>query len=303
MKSIFRKHQKQAVGILVVIFAGLALLVSQRETLRQYYKQGVFEIRKIQALQASTDVGAGTPIAPLKTRASARDGMQLVYIPEGEFWMGSDAQDDLASRPAHKVYLDAFWIDKTEVTNAMYAKCMDSGKCPEPLAASGLNPYFGKADYANDPVIYASWHYARMYCAWAGRRLPTEAQWEKAARGTDMRAFPWGNQPPDMNLLNFDGNIGQPVPVDRYPLGASPYGVLNMAGNLREWVADWFSPVYYRDLPYDNPKGPPGGALKSLRGGAYDDHAREARVFERLGHDPTSAGRNRGFRCAVAAGP
>jgi formylglycine-generating enzyme required for sulfatase activity len=230
--------------------------------------------------------------------------MQLVYIPQGEFLMGSNDQDDPVSQPAHKVYLDAFWIDKTEVTNAMYAKCVQNRKCLEPLAISGLNPYYGKETYANDPVIYASWYYAKMYCSWAGRRLPTEAQWEKAARGSgDERLYPWGNKLPDMSLLNFDGNIGQPVAVDRYILGASPYGVLNMEGNLREWVADWFSPVYYQDLPYANPKGPPTGTLKSLRGSAYDDHIRESRVFERFGHDPTSAGRNRGFRCAVAARP
>lgn len=297
------------IGLLLFVLIGLAVLISQRQILRQYYKQVVAEVRKNQAIQMSYAAGNGTAVAPVKTRVSAKDGMQLVYIPAGEFLMGSDDADDPVSQPAHKVYLDAFWIDRTEVTNAMYAKCVDSKNCLEPLSqSSGPNHYYGKAAYANDPVIYASWYYAQMYCVWAGGRLPTEAQWEKAARGPltssgDARIYPWGNTPPDMSLLNFDGNIGQPVPADRYALGASPYGVLNMAGNVREWVGDWFSPVYYRDLPYSNPKGPPTGMLKSLRGGAYDDSLREVRVFERFGHDPTSAGRNRGFRCAVADKP
>jgi len=304
MKSIFQKYPKRIVGLLLFVLVGLAVLISQRQILRQYYKQAVGEVRKFQAVQMSYATGAGTPVTPVKTKVSPKDGMQLVYIPAGEFLMGSDDNDDPASQPAHKVHLDAFWIDKTEVTNALYAKCVNSKNCLEPLSqSSGPNKYYGKAAYANDPVIYVSWYYAQMYCVWAGRRLPTEAQWEKAARGTDGRIYPWGNNPPDMNLLNFDGNIGEPVTADRYPLGASPYGVLNMAGNLREWVGDWFSPVYYRDLPSLNPKGPPTGMLKSLRGGAFDDHARDVRTFERFGHDPTSAGRNRGFRCAVADKP
>jgi len=305
MKTFFRKYPKQSAGLLLLVLFGIIILANPNQllgTLRQYYKQAVMEIRKFQAIQASY-TNAKATVPPTENKISPKDGMRLIRIPEGEFLMGNDDEDNPASSPAHKVYLSAFWIDQTEVTNAMYAKCVAEQECLEPLAASGLNPYYGKAAHENDPVIYASWQYARMYCTWAGRRLPTEAEWEKAARGTDGRSYPWGERQPAMDLLNFDANIGQPVAADRYPLGASPYGVLNMAGNVREWVADWFSPVYYHDLPYDNPQGPAKGKLKSLRGGAFDDHARESRTFERLGHEPTSAGRNRGFRCAQSENP
>jgi formylglycine-generating enzyme required for sulfatase activity len=303
MKLTFRRGFNKFVFLLLLVFIFILVLVNQKEineTLRQDYKQLLAEVRKIQAIQASFNIGAGTVVAPVKIKTAAQDEMQVVYIPEGEFLMGTDNPDYLTSAPAHKVYLDSYWIDKTEVTNAMYALCVQAGKCLDPLAAPGLNLYFGKSEYANDPVIYVTWYDAQEYCKWAGRRLPTEAEWEKAARGTDGRRYPWGDMSPDMEYLNFDGNIGHPIAADRYLLGASPYGILNMAGNVREWVSDWYSPVYYRNLPYANPRGPKieVGTLKALRGSSFDDNSPESSIFARFAHDPTSPGRNRGFRCA-----
>ncbi|HEX2697256.1 MAG TPA: SUMF1/EgtB/PvdO family nonheme iron enzyme [Anaerolineales bacterium] len=225
--------------------------------------------------------------------------MTLIYIPAGEFTMGSNESGIPKSQPEHRVYLDAYWIDKTEVSNAMYLLCVADRKCTIPVQET-INPYIQNPFYANYPVVYVRWHDARDYCAWAGRRLPTEAEWEKAARGTDGRIYPWGNEPPNPSLANFDYNLGVAMPVDRYPLGASPYGVLNMAGNVREWIKDWYSSTYYSDSPSENPPGPDTGHHRSLRGGSFMDDEREIRIFNRFDHSPTSTGIDRGFRCAMS---
>jgi len=158
-----------------------------------------------------------------------------------------------------------------------------------------------------------SWDMVMEYCKWLNVkmrneefrmrkleiRLPTEAEWEKAARGTDARYFTWGNNRANPRLANFaESLIGEPLPAYRYPLGASPYGVLNMGGNVREWVADWFDMKYYLSAPYENPKGAETGTERSLRGGAYDANADDITTFRRYKHEPDSAGLSRGFRCA-----
>lgn len=249
---------------------------------------------------AAFDIGRPSPNLPVDTKTSTVDGMTQVYIPEGEFIMGSNKDPNLKEYPEHAVYLDAFWMDKFEVTNAMYEECVKSGECFEPVPR--LNPYYGKWVYRNLPVVYANWYAAEMYCVWAGRRLPTEAEWEKAARGTDARYFPWGNSRANPRLANFsDTLILESLPVYRYPLGASPYGALNMAGNVREWVADWFDSKYYLDSPYKNPTGSETGTERSLRGGAYDADRDDITTFRRFKHEPDSAGLSRGFRCAENA--
>ncbi|GER78275.1 MAG: formylglycine-generating enzyme family protein [Anaerolineales bacterium] len=257
------------------------------------------KVRYARAYVASFDGGAAIPVTPAGSRVASADGMTQVLVPAGEFLMGAGEEGAQRSRPAHEVSLPAYWVDQTEVTNAMYARCRAAGACPHPGGAA--NPYFGKSKYDDYPVVYVSWNNAEKYCLWAGRRLPTEAEWEKAARGTDGRAYPWGDDPPDMRLANFDFNLGAPLPADRYPLGASPYGALNMAGNVREWTADWFHNYYYVVSPRENPQGPPTGDLKSLRGGSFSDGASELRAFHRFSHHPLSGGINRGFRCVSDA--
>jgi formylglycine-generating enzyme required for sulfatase activity len=263
-------------------------------------REGNFSTERLRFELASFDIGRPSSNIPVNTKISKKDGMLQVYVPEGEFIMGDNGDPTSKEYPEHPVYLNAFWMDKVEVSNAMYEKCVKSGACFLPVPR--LNPYWGKWAYRDLPVVYANWHAAQDYCTWAGRRLPTEAEWEKAARGTDKRYYTWGNERANPRLTNFaESLIGEPLPVYRYPLGASPYGVLNMEGNVREWVADWFDPKYYLSAPYANPKGPETGTERSLRGGAYDANFDDITTFRRYKHEPDSAGLSRGFRCAESA--
>lgn len=238
---------------------------------------------------------------PGATQVSETDGMVMVYVPAGAFLMGSGSSDSLAysdEKPQHTVYLDGFWIDRTEVTNKMYALCVGAGSCQPPSGTKSFtrNSYYRDLQYDDYPVIYIAWNGAKAYCEWAGRRLPTEAEWEKAARGTDGRIYPWGDSF-DGTRLNFcdsscsfdwaykpvsDG-YADTAPVGSYPDGASPYGALDMAGNVWEWVADWYDSRYYSNSPTVNPTGPSSGQGLVLRGGSWYYVAQFARVAARLG--------------------
>ncbi len=229
------------------------------------------------------------------------DGATMVFVPAGEFTMGSNDNDD--EKPAHQVSLDAFWMDKHEVANALYKKCVDAGKCTAPSEKKSFTheAYYGDARYNNYPVIYVSWNDANAYCSWAGKRLPTEAEWEKAARGpssaNDRRIFPWGNTF-DANLVNSsEGFRGDTVAVDSFPNGASGYGVLNLAGNVWEWVADWYDPNYYANAPRNNPKGPSAGQQRVLRGGAWFFNQLSVRTSLRYSYLPGAGSYLVGFRC------
>jgi formylglycine-generating enzyme required for sulfatase activity len=249
---------------------------------------------------AAFNIGSPSSYIPVDTKISNMDGMTQVYVPAGEFMMGDSGDPRIKEYPLHPIYLSGFWMDKVEVTNAMYETCVQDEACIEPVPR--LNPYYGKWAYRNLPVVYVNWYAAEAYCAWAGRRLPTEAEWEKSARGTDMRYFPWGNVRATPRLANFSETLFlESLPVSRYPMGASPYGALNMAGNVREWVSDWFDNKYYLHSPYENPTGPETGFERSLRGGAYDAVPDDITTFRRFKHEPGSAGLSRGFRCAENA--
>ena len=257
------------------------------------------------------------------TRTRPADGMVMVYVPAGEFQMGStDAEVDAAlglcnqylsacyrawfeaERPAHMVALDGFWIDRTEVTNAQYARCVADGDCEESEYAD--DSHFNGADY---PVVGVDWYNAAAYCQWAGARLPTEAEWEYAARGPERRTFPWGDTF-DGTRLNFcdancehvwraaeyDDGYAYTAPVGSYPAGASWCGALDMAGNVWEWVADW-----YGDYPSGrqiNPAGPSSGQAHVIRGGSWLDLPSLTRSANRFRIIPVDARYYEGFRCA-----
>jgi formylglycine-generating enzyme required for sulfatase activity len=264
------------------------------------YQSGSLTREKVTNDLASFDLDPTFRIAPGMTRRSGKDGMIQLYVPQGEFLMGESDHPNSNHYPQHKVYVDSFWIDQVAVTNSMYAACMQTDNCTQPAIA--FNPHYGKWAYRDYPVTYITWWQARAYCAWVGKRLPTEAEYEKAARGTDGRTYPWGNEPPTPALANFGGLIGEAVSAYRYPLGASPYGALGMSGNVREWVWDWFDSKYYAHSPYANPQGPDNGVERSMRGGSAEEDDREIATYRRYNHDPLSPGLSRGFRCVESAG-
>jgi formylglycine-generating enzyme required for sulfatase activity len=227
----------------------------------------------------------------------------MVYIPTGEFRMGVEEDDIEANefeKPQHVVYLSAFWIDLTEVTNEMYELCVGQDECrpPRDLGSNTHTTYYGDADFNNHPVIFVSWEDANDYCRWAGRRLPSEAEWEKAARGTDGRNFPWGDASPTIRFANYGGLLGDTDEAGAYPAGASPYGLLDMAGNVAEWVTDWYDADYYAVSPYRDPIGPEEGDFRMIRGGSWFNSANALRTTARLWNYPDLQSETIGFRCA-----
>jgi formylglycine-generating enzyme required for sulfatase activity len=255
--------------------------------------------------------------------------MLMVYVPRGDFLMGNRFQERWRETdyPQHMVFLDAYWIDMTEVTNAMFRLCVDAGECERPRIQDPErdhpcnigNPYDDPA-YDNYPVINVDWLQARNYCQWAGRRLPSEAEWEKAARGTRGQAFPWGDALTTGDQMNFcDSSCMDPffahrsiddgyeniAPVGSFPLGASPYGALDMAGNVQEWVADWAGrgsrddySDRYLNPPTINPTGPATGTHRMHRGCSWGDNPNGCEVYHRNMWPPDYAWWLTGFRCA-----
>lgn len=282
---------------------------------------------------------AATPDPRLsETRIRPADGAAMVYVPAGEFQMGSDYEETRyalalckehagsASEaistcgpsvfanegPAHAVALDAFWMDRTEVTNGQYARCVDSGRCDPPVDAGSYTrkTYYGEPAYGDYPVVWVTQQQAADYCAWAEGRLPTEAEWEFAARGPESRIFPWGDTfdpahlnycdsqcPTDMRDLGADDGFADTAPVGSFPSGISWCGALDMAGNVREWVADWFG--HYSAGRQENPAGPPAGTSRIPRGGCWLDRPDDARSANRGENAPDYTRHKVGFRCAA----
>lgn len=284
------------------------------------------------------EIGAATPTASpslgdVWVRAS--DGMRMVYVPAGKFEMGSDYESTAFARqlckdysgkdaiavckvaafgnekPVHTVTLSGFWIDQAEVTNGQYQKCEQAGACTPPADSSSYTrpTYYGNPDYADFPVIWVTRDQANDYCTRAGGHLPTEAEWEYAARGPESWLFPWGDSF-DGTRLNYcdancdagpndpsiDDGYADTAPVGSFPTGASWNGALDMAGNVREWVADWYAP--YTPDPQVNPTGPATGVSRIPRGGSWLDKPDDTRSANRGENTPDYTRHKVGFRCA-----
>ena len=270
------------------------------------------------ALTFNTPASTSTPnfaaegLSAGSSTISDVDGMTLRYVPAGEFAMGSpDGVGDNDEHPQHTVYLDAYWIDQTEVTNAMYQQCVESGVCTPPVLFSSetRDSYYENPSFSNYPVIYMDWTQAHTYCEWAGRQLPTEAQWEKAARGISQYTYPWGN---DFSCKkgNFDDAVQNPAylvrncdgytdtsPVASFPGGVSPYGAFDMAGNVWEWTADQYDEDYYTQSPSSNPLGAADTVVRVLRGGSWESD--DIRSANRYTEPPSIRVNFVGFRCAL----
>lgn len=261
-----------------------------------------------------------TPV-DTQTTISEIDGMALVYVPAGEFIRGVDADDALQdcmnyrsncerswfvnAEPVQSISLDGFWVDQTEVTNRMYSLCVDAGVCmkPKQISSETRTEYFGNPEYDDFPVVYVDWGMAKSYCEWAGRRLLTEAEWEKAARGVDGRGYPWGNEI-DCTFANYYtigvACIGDTTKVGSYPKGASIYGALDMVGNVWEWVADLYDKNYYKESPLSNPLGASDGYVRIARGGSWSNSGSEIHLYFRHERPSDFSDFNFGFRCAIS---
>jgi len=268
-------------------------------------------------LPFSLEMGPSEPQVGEEVTPDGTKGGPMVYVPAGEFMMGCneavDSQCQNDEKPYHRVYLDAYNVDKYEVTVADYEKCVKAGKCSDyhltgyewPGQSFTESEYcnWSKSGKGNHPINCVDWSQPSGYCEWAGKRLPTEAEWEKAARGTDGRKYPWGNETAtcDYAVMNDGGNgcgRNSTWPIGSKPKGASPYGVMDMAGNVWEWVQDWYEEGYYKNSPAQNPQGPSSGTLRALRGGSwYNDNPGNLRTSHRVRYHPSGRDDYGGFRC------
>jgi formylglycine-generating enzyme required for sulfatase activity len=242
----------------------------------------------------------------------------MLFMTGGVFRMGSD-EGDPGEQPSHLVRLDPYFIDETEVTNGQYASCAEAGACSPPRSSGATyHPtYYGDPAFDDYPVIFVSWYDAEAFCQWRGGRLPTEAEWEKGAGYDPIQAiklrFPWGdafsgdqvnfcdrNCPLERRDPTADDGHRDTAPVGSYPGGRSPVGLYEMAGNVMEWVSDWYDPRYYRISTDINPLGPLQGEFKALRGGSWLSAEEGLQVTVRGSYDPTVARANLGFRCAAS---
>ncbi len=266
---------------------------------------GHYATRFLRMTMAVTAVVACTHWFPIETMAASHevDPVPMITISAGEFLMGSPEgvgrQDE---RPQRVVYLEAFGIDQVEVTNERYMAFVKATGHRTPPNPYGTGPLISVTGIEHLPVVQTTWYDAKAYCTWAKKRLPTEAEWEKAARGTDGRIYPWGNEPPTTKRANFDREWEDEKtlhPVGSMPDGDSPYGVKDMAGNVREWVSDWYDADYYKDAPKSNPPGPDKkGVVRSIRGGSWHSPASDITTTARGRGGFALQTHGTGFRCA-----
>lgn len=293
------------------VFMAVFVLVSCETDLPQPTQPGVTQATEDTISSSNCSHEGERIVSPL-------DGTVMMCVPAGKFLMGSDLQESSAVQedevPVHEVEVDAFWMDRTEVTNGQFLHCVQAGICRERkvspfqwgVSSDTREDYFSNPAYADYPVIMLSWEEAQTYCNWVGRRLPTEAEWEKAARGASLpegqeqrRIYPWGNELTCKMAAYFDC-VPDTQPVVSYLDSSSPYGVLNLSGNVWEWTADWYEPDYYEHSAAVNPSGPVSGDFHTLRGGAWNSLSADVRVTNRINGKPEHYTDGAvGFRCAA----
>jgi len=254
-------------------------------------------------------VEAATTTDSVHLREIDSNGAVMVLVEAGEFQMGHSTGDlnfdPDDEDPLHTVYLDSYYIDKFEVTNALYQACVDAGGCEPPkysyfFSNSPNRIYYGEPQYEQYPVVYVNWDMGKTYCEWRDARLPTEAEWEKAARGTEDRIYPWGSGL-DCQNANYQNCVDRTINVGSYEDGKSQYSVYDMAGNVWEWVEDWYANDYYVNSLPKNPSGPSFGLSRVLRGGSWTKY--DIRVSNRIGVAPSANTFDIGFRCAREISP
>ncbi len=328
-----RKHieQRTILGLaaILLIFVGVAigLGLANRSPANQEIRLAATETLESIVVAALTEITTLTPTpkpsaTPIPTPAPHIDEKtqaRMIFIPGGLFRMGNDAADP-DEAPFHRVRLDPYFIDEKEVAVGQYALCVEEGDCsaPDRLGATLYQSYYSDPAFADYPVIFVSWNHAQDFCAWRGARLPTEAEWERAA-GFDAQqgiryVYPWGDEFDgellnfcDINCPNADRNIdyddgyGDTAPAGTFPEGRTPVNLFDMSGNVMEWVSDWYDADYYQYSTDTNPQGPLEGEFKALRGGSWLSGKDEVRVSGRSSFHPTVSRANLGFRCALTA--
>jgi len=273
------------------------MVVQAKDTLDIVNKLGLDDEQRALYQQLQEKIQRRHTQSTEKTAAAQHENWSMALVPAGEFTMGS-ATGDADEQPVHKVYVNAFFMDFHQLSVAQYARFLEDTHHDAPPEWSLMN----RPQNQSRPVANVDWAEADAYCKWAGKRLPTEAEWEKAARGTDGRTYPWGNQPP----TGLHANSGKEVwsnhavltPVGMFEMGKSPYGIYDMAGNVWEWVSDWYDPDYYKTSPPQNPTGPQTGDSKVIRGGSWGSGPEAMRAADREIHLPSFRGLGTGFRCA-----
>ncbi|HTP03269.1 MAG TPA: formylglycine-generating enzyme family protein [Anaerolineales bacterium] len=248
--------------------------------------------------EASSEAPTLVPVSVAGPQAGTTmtwlDGSQLAYVPAGDFIMGMG----IGNTPQKTIALDPYWIYLSDVTNKMYVQCVATGNCAPPAAEIGTPPYTNP-DYGDYPVVGVTWDMAANYCKWVQGALPTEAQWEKAARGSSGAVYPWGNDTVGCDLANYKGCEGHTTAVNTYPTGRSPYGLFDMAGNVFQWVSDYYAEQAYNDMPASNPTGPSASDTRVVRGSSFETEADQTLSAIRHFGAPAFHSRDTGFRCVV----
>lgn len=246
-------------------------------------------------------VGNPANLPSIGTKLRWIDNSNFLYIPEGKFIMGAASDEPQDFNPQHVVFLDDFWMQEAEVTNQQYAGCVEAGACTPPFEEEAEPYRYADPAYAGNPVVGVDWLQAEAYCTWIEARLPSEAEWEKVARGPEGFPFPWGVDEPTCDLLNYDDCLEPPAPANvlSYEDGQSLYEVWDLAGNVFEWVNDWYQADYYTVSPAVNPAGPAEGLQRVYRGGSYKTTTEDILSWMRFNLEPEKHTPELGFRCAL----